>query len=212
MSAGSDITSTNVLLQQLNAGDDRALAELYSRYVSRVLACVRARLGGELRRRVESWDIVQDAMLASLKNVRTFEFPNDGAFLNWWSKIVENRIRDQLDFHHAARRDHRREVRVEGGETTSAGMSILAERKLPTPSQLLILSEQFGLLERALDRLPEETRELIVAIKLEGRSYQDLAQEQGKSPDAIRMQVNRALVALTSAYRELESEPDRNER
>jgi RNA polymerase sigma factor (sigma-70 family) len=55
-----------------------------------------------------------------------------------------------------------------------------------------------------MDRLPEEQREMIVAVKIEGRSYDEIARAIGKSPDAVRMQVNRAMRALASAFRELE--------
>ena len=54
--------------------------------------------------------------------------------------------------------------------------------------------------------LPEEARELIVAVKIEGRTYQEIAEALGKSQDAVRMQVKRALLALTNAFRVLERE------
>src|SRR5438876_8825427 len=105
----SEPTSTQVLLQRVQTGEKAALNELYNRYVMRVLAAVRARLGAELRGKLESWDVVQDAMLASLKNVQSFDQTSEGAFLNRLAKVVENRIRDQLDFFRAEKRDHRLE-------------------------------------------------------------------------------------------------------
>ncbi|MFN0050624.1 MAG: hypothetical protein ACKV0T_00445 [Planctomycetales bacterium] len=50
----SDATATHALLECFHGGDNAALNELYSRYESRVLAIVRARLGAELRQNVES--------------------------------------------------------------------------------------------------------------------------------------------------------------
>src|SRR6266478_7927920 len=105
-----DLASTHVLLRRTQEGDKAALNDLCNRYMMRVLAAVRARLGAELRQKVESWDIVQDAMMASLKNLATFDQEREGAFLNWLSTVVENRIRDQIDFFRAGKRDHRREV------------------------------------------------------------------------------------------------------
>src|SRR5437870_13066844 len=100
-------TATQALLQRVQTGDTEALNELYNRYLMRVLAAVRARLGAELRGKLETWDVVQDALLASLKNVQSFDQTSEGALLNWLAKIVENRIRDQLDYFHAEKRDHR---------------------------------------------------------------------------------------------------------
>jgi DNA-directed RNA polymerase specialized sigma24 family protein len=45
-------------------------------------------------------------------------------------------------------------------------------------------------------------------VKIEGRTYHEIAQESGKSPDAVRMQVKRALLALTKAFRGLEGESE----
>jgi RNA polymerase sigma-70 factor (ECF subfamily) len=201
----SDVTATKVLLDRFHAGDGAALNELYNRYVNRVLAAVRARLGAELRQKVESWDIVQDAMLASLRNVGDFEYSSEGAFLKWLGQIVENRIRDQIDRHHAARRDHRREAALENPRSASGFTPLEAEERsgLATPSQVVMLTEDLALLERALDHLPKETRDLIVAVKLEERTYQELADETGKTPDAVRMQFNRAMEQLTKVFQGL---------
>jgi DNA-directed RNA polymerase specialized sigma24 family protein len=61
-----DPTSTQALLQRVQIGDKGALNDLYNRYLMRVLAAVRARLGAELRGKLESCDVVQDALLANL--------------------------------------------------------------------------------------------------------------------------------------------------
>jgi RNA polymerase sigma-70 factor (subfamily 1) len=203
-----DPTSTQALLQRIQTGDKGALNELYNRYLMRVLAAVRARLGAELRGKLESWDVVQDALLASLKNVQSFNQTSEGAFLNWLAKVVENRIRDQLDFFRADKRDHRLERPLAGSRSAESSVPLdIPERSgVPTPSQFLVLSEDLARLEKAMDQLPEESRELIVAVKIEGRTYDEIAQNLGKSPDAVRMQVKRALLALTNAFRILEGE------
>jgi RNA polymerase sigma-70 factor (ECF subfamily) len=199
-------TSTQALVQRIQTGDKEAVNELYNRYLMRVLAAVRARLGAELRGKLESWDVVQDAMLASLKNLQGFNQASEGAFLNWLAKIVENRIRDHLDFFRAGKRDHRVEASLGGPRSgeSSAPLDIPDRVSVPTPSQVLILTEDLSRLERAMDRLPEESRELIVAVKIEGRSYDEIAQESRKSPDAVRMQVKRAMQALATAFRTLD--------
>src|SRR5438105_2825348 len=197
----TDPTATHALLQRVQLGDNDALNELYNRYLMRVLAAVRARLGAELRGKLESWDVVQDALLASLKNVQSFNQGSEGAFLNWLAKVVENRIRDQLDFFRAEKRDHRLEKPLAGRSADSATPLDIPERNdAPTPSQVLILSEDLARLEKAMDQLPEDSRELVVAVKIEGRTYDEIAQALGKSPDAVRMQVKRALVALANAF------------
>lgn len=197
-----ETATTQHLVRRVHAGDKDALNELYNRYATRVLAAVRARLGAELRGKLESWDIVQDALLASLKNVQDFDYASEGAFLHWLAKIAENRIRDQMDFYRAERRDHRREAALAGGSSPESlpPLDIPERTSAPSPSQVLVLSEDLTRLEQAMDRLPQESRELIVAAKIEGRTYQEIAEELGKSADAVRMQVNRAMTTLAKVF------------
>src|SRR5262249_4517012 len=172
-----DPTATQALLQRVQTGDRDALNELYNRYLMRVLAAVRARLGAELRSKLESWDVVQDALMASLKNVQSFEPASEGAFLNWLAKIVENRIRDQLDYFRADKRDHRLEsplMEQRSGES-AIPLDIPEPSAVPTPSKVLTLSDDLSRLEKAMDQLPEESRELIVGVKIEGRTYDEIA-------------------------------------
>lgn len=200
--------ATQILLQRAQSGDREALNDLYRRYEGRVLAAVRARLGAELRQKLGSWDVVQEAFLASLKNIQHFEHASEGAFMNWLAKIVENRIRDQKDFFRAGRRDVRKEGPLEAARSddSAAPLDIPDRAGAPSPSHFLSLSEDLARLEQAMDRLTPEARELVVSVKIEGRTYQEIAAEQGKTPDAVRMQVNRAVAALAKAFREIESE------
>lgn len=202
----SEQNSTQALLLRAQNGEGQALSELYDRYQMRVLAAVRARLGAKLRGKLESWDVVQEVFLASLKNVQSFKPTSEGAFLNWLAKIVENRIRDRLDYFDADKRAPERETPLSGlrSAESSFPLDIPDRSSAPTPSQVLILNEDLARLEEVMDRLPEEQREMIVAVKIEGRSYDEIARVIGKSPDAVRMQVNRAMRALASAFRELE--------
>ena len=95
--AMEDIRTTKVLVAEAQQGDRPALNELCDRYVSRVLVAVRARLGDGLRRKVESWDVVQEVMIDAIGNLNEFTFRTEGAFLNYLNRVVENRIRDEAD-------------------------------------------------------------------------------------------------------------------
>jgi len=201
--------TTNVLIQQVQRGDQTALAELLRRYQMRVLAAVRIRLGANLRNKVESWDIVQDVMIDALRKVQSFGFRSEGAFLKYLNRVVENRIRDEADRWGAQKRDAHREIPLDGRRSSGAAnpLNTPEDRASPTPSKVLVLQEELACLERAMDRLgseSEEYRELILAVKIEGRSYREIAEETGSTEDAVRMRVKRALLALTRIYKDLD--------
>ena len=69
-----DIRTTKVLVAEAQQGNRLALNELCDRYFSRVLVAVRARLGVGLRRKVESWDVVQEVMIDAVRNLDEFNF------------------------------------------------------------------------------------------------------------------------------------------
>ena len=85
-------------------------------------------------------------MLASLKNVQSFNAASEGAFLNWLAKVVENRIRDHLDYFRAEKRDHRLEKPLAGPRSAESSLPLdIPERsRVPTTSQVLILSEDLA--------------------------------------------------------------------
>ena len=60
-----------------------------------------------------------------------------------------------------------------------------------------ILSEQAERLGAALEALEPDHREVIVLRKLEELSFKDVAARMGRSEDACRMLLARAMVALT---------------
>lgn len=196
--------TTLTLLERVRGGDREALNALYCRYAPRVLAAVRLRLGAELRKKVESWDVLQEVMLESLKQVEQFDPRNEGALLNWLGQIALNRIRDAHAFHHAQRRDMQREQPLRKMGLEEETHRVFPPADGPSPSELLILGENIEQLERALDRLSPEERELIIARKIEEQSFVDLGQHFGLSTDAVRMRFNRALAKLVEEFRQLE--------
>ena len=69
------------------------------------------------------------------------------------------------------------------------------------PSSLALKREQAVLLAEALERLPEDYREVFVLRNLEQVPIEEIATRMGRSPNAVRKLWTRALLALR---RELE--------
>jgi len=196
---------TRHLIVLAKEGDPSALNQLYSVYAEKIRWMVRFRMGKEIRSQLESMDIVQDALIYVLNRLDNFTFTNEGEFVRWLSKIVENELRCSLRKLHADKRDIRKEVRLDKDKRTTEGGHLGFNEPIQntTPSMVLSRKEDLVKLEKAMNRLKPEYREAIVLTKIDGLSYQEIGQKIGKSSDAARMLTTRAMAELTIIFRKL---------
>ena len=196
---------TQELVTLAKHGDESALNQLYRAYVERVRWMVRFNMSKELRAKLESMDLVQDALIHALQGLGEFTYKNEGDFVRWLSKIAQNALRDNLDRLRADKRDIRKEVALGGYGPTTGGRRLGAPVPVDptTPSVIMSKREDLAKLENALDVLKPEYREVIVLTKIEGLSYGEIGDRLGKSADAVRMLVSRAMAALTTAFRKI---------
>ncbi len=127
--------------------------------------------------------MIQETLIKTLRNVRAFEPRHDGALAAYLRQALQNRVRDAV----------RAAGRRPGIEPI--GTDVLDPRA--SPLETAIGSEALHRYERALGRLPDEQRELVLARVELGLTYEELARATHKpSADAARMAVSRALVQL----------------
>ena len=196
---------TQELVSLAKAGDSSALDRLHQAYAERVRWMVRFRMGKELRSKLESMDVVQDTFLQALGHLHDFTWENEGDFVRWLSRIAENELRGHLRKLHAEKRDIRREVRLAGDGSTTGGGFIgpLGPVGTTTPSVMASRKEELGKLEKAIDELKPEYKQAIVLSKIDGLSHEEVADKLGRSSEAVRKLVSRALAELVVAFRRI---------
>ncbi len=202
MSENRSCKTTQRLVALAKGGDRAALEQLCQVYGERVRRIVRFRMGGEIRSKLDSMDLVQDAFVLALEDLGDFTYRQEGDFLRWLSKIVENRIRDNAKKLHAGKRNIRKEVPLRNRAATAERSSAGAPGPVATTTPSVIVSnrEDLDKLERAIDKLRPEYRKAIILRKIEGLSYKEIGDRLGKSIDAVGMLISRAMVALMSAF------------
>jgi RNA polymerase sigma-70 factor (ECF subfamily) len=193
---------TQELVALAKDGDNSALGQLCNVYGERVRRIVRLRMGKELRPRLDSMDLVQDALVSALEGIGGFTYSNEGDFLRWLSKIAENALRDNLDKLYTDKRDIRKEVQPDSfRRTTGTGFfGTAGPIDATTPSVIMSRKEDLDKLEKAIDELKPEYRQVVILTKIEGLSYKEIGRKLGKSADAVGMLLSRAMVVLTIAY------------
>lgn len=185
-----DKTESTALLHSAKAGSNAALGRLLDRHAGRLLTLIRVRMGPALRERLESRDILNATLLKAFERLEQFERSDTASLVAWLSRIAENELRDQAEYHHRQRRDLDLAVSLSG---VADG---LAARVRSQVSQM-ILDEALSGVERALDSLSADHREIILLRKLEELSFAEIGRRMSRSPDACRMLLARALTALT---------------
>ncbi len=175
--------STRDLIAGARDGDREALERLLVRYRPRLMRWARGRLPASARRRLETEDLVQETLVAVVRQLDHFEPRGGGAFPAYLRRALENRVRDEI--RHAGRRPaETRPVEAPGPPSDSLLQQALGRRALDA-------------YESALGRLSDAEREAVVGRVEMGLSYAELAEVLGKaSADAARMSVARALVKL----------------
>jgi DNA-directed RNA polymerase specialized sigma24 family protein len=89
-----DVESTFVLLDLVRAGDARALDRLFARYVVPLRRFAHGRLPAASRDMLDTNDLVQDTLVASLKHIDAFQPQRGGALLAYLRQALVNRVRD----------------------------------------------------------------------------------------------------------------------
>jgi RNA polymerase sigma-70 factor (ECF subfamily) len=202
------VTRSLELVQRAQEGDRAALDQLLERHEARVLAIVRYRLGPRLRESVESGDILQETFMAAVKAFPTFEMRDEGSLIHWLAKLVERQIIAQADYHGAKKREAARRVSLDRTRANagafSASVSVVHADETTAPLEKLERAEERAAVERAMDALPDEYRELILLRNYAGASWESVAEQTGRpSAAAARMMHARAMLELAKLLREL---------
>jgi len=171
------------LIARAQDGDRSALGVLLNRHLRPLQRWARGRLPRWARHVADTADLVQEAVLNTLRNLHAFEPEGQGALRAYLRRAVDNRINDEL------RRIGRRGQPAELDEAHPDGA--------PSPLEEAIASQTEERYRAALARLPESDRRLVVGRVELGYTPQQLALMTGRRrADSARIALHRALVRL----------------
>ena len=185
-----DPTEDDDLLAGVRSGRRSALQQLLERHRPTFERNAQALVGAQLKARVRLSDLLQSTFLAVVASSPDFQGEDETAFVRWVTRILENNVRDAARYHQAARRDRRR-------ETSDQELALLGLRSRGAgPETQAILSEELLQVSRALQRLPDDYRKIILFRLTRGGTHEDAARAMGRSNGATRVLLARARAAL----------------
>ena len=164
------------ILRRCRSGEREAFAVLVDRYGSMAYT-VAYRLVGDAD---AANDLAQEGFIAAYQNLR--QFRAGSRFSTWLCSIVLNRCRDHL---RAAKR-----------MTALDAVPDLRANYGKDPAEAASTEETHSSLQRALDELPPEYREVLVLKHIEGRSYAELSEMLGMPVGALKVRAHRGRALL----------------
>lgn len=186
-----DQDQTADLLDRARAGDRQALDALFARHTPLLRRWAAGRLPRWARDAMDTVDLVQETLLATFRNLDTFEARGDGALQAYLRQALINRVRSQ--------------IRNSGVRPQFTPLDSREPDDATSPLEAAIGRQTLDRYESALARLSASARSAVVSRVELGLSYAQIAELLDKaSADAARMTVARALVQLAE---EMEVEP-----
>lgn len=180
------------LLERLRAGDANALEVLMGQYTARVYRLAY----GITRSAGDAEEVVQDVFLTICRKSESFE--GRSALGSWIYRITANAALNK-------RRGKRQEVETSleeqlpsftaDGHREGAHAYVLADWS-QNPERDLLSGETRQVLQRAIDRLPEHYRAVLMLRDVEELSNEEVAEVTGESVSAVKSRLHRARMAL----------------
>ena len=194
--------SSEDLVAGATRGDRASLERLLERYLPRLRAFVRARSDQLLRARESHSDLVQSVCRELLAHVSGFEFRGEDQFRSWLFTTALHKIQERARYWGAQKR-----ATPSGSADFSASGIVDVYAQIHSPSQVAQGNELVAKMERALDSLSEDHREVITLSRIVGLPRAEIAKAMNRSEEAVRVLLTRALVALIA---ELDGRGDRH--
>jgi len=182
------LEATIDLLARVQTGDQSAWDVLINRYLHPLKRLGHGRLRGHARSMSDTDDLVQDALVRTIKRLPQFDCRNRGALLAYLRRVLLNGIVD--------------EARTCARRGTAVVLTDDCAEKGPSPLERVLTKEETVRYQAALRRLKPRDRQLIV-LRVEQRlKYRELATQLCMaSPNAARIALRRAVARLASALK-----------
>jgi RNA polymerase sigma-70 factor (ECF subfamily) len=191
-------------LEAARAGSQDALGQALEACRGYLLLIAQRELGPELQAKGGASDLVQETLLDAVRDFARFQGKSEDELLHWLRRLLLNNLADfARQYRETGKRQIEREVRLEGGDSSAERGAGLAA-SLPSPSTDVRAGEQAEAIRRAVERLPEDYRRVIVLRYQEERSFEEIADLLGLTANAARKLLLRAVERV---QRELEGPP-----
>jgi RNA polymerase sigma-70 factor, ECF subfamily len=186
-SSRSAVNSTD-LLRRAQAGDSSALVSLIGLYLPRLRRWAQGRLPARARDALDTEDIVQETIIAAVRNLHRVEIRGEGALQAYLRKALANRFTDLYRRHQ--------------GHPAREALNTQVPAITPSPLEAAIGAEAVERYDAALESLSERDRHAVILRIEMCADYDEIAVTlKTSSAGHARVIVSRALARLAREMR-----------
>jgi RNA polymerase sigma-70 factor (ECF subfamily) len=184
------------LLAAARGGSPEALGEALEACRAYLLHVAQRELAPQLQAKGGASDLVQETFLDAQRDFGRFHGDSEEELLAWLRQVLVHKLANfRRHYHGTGKRTVSREVALQAGDTSSAWVPGVAA-DTPTPSMHAAANEQARALQAALDRLPDEYRQVILLRHDAAQSFEEIGRVLDRTPNAARKLWARALERL----------------
>jgi RNA polymerase sigma-70 factor (ECF subfamily) len=182
-------------LSAARAGSPSALGEALEAYRNYLLLVAEKELDPVLRAKAGASDLVQETFLEAQRDFGGFHGASEVELRAWLRRLLLNNVANFTRHYRADKRQVNLEVPLAPGSWSDPpGGRFPADT--PSPSGQAMEHEQAEAVQRALTRLPDDYRQVLLWRYQEQRSFEEIAQSLQRTPNAVRKLWARALERL----------------
>jgi len=176
------------VVSQVLEGQTALFELLMRRHNERLYRAIRAILRDDR----DTEDVMQQAYVNAYAHLRQFD--GRAAFATWLTRIAVNEA--------LARARQRGRYQPLDIDTMEAIDTPITSHPAPDPERQAISRELSGIIEAAIDRLPDGSREVFVLREVQGLDTGETAASLGISEDAVKTRLSRAKAMLRRSLAE----------
>jgi len=187
--------SDKTLIKQALAGDSEALEVLCDRYHSKLKKAARAYGFSD----EDAEDIAQDTLQRTIEHLGTFRVEEEGAFSTWIYQITHNLMTDRWRRTKKVKFVPESQINSGSKDEGEEGLEVFVDLKSDDWVQR---SDNKVALQECIERLPDEEREVIDWVFIQGKPQKELAQKHKRAEPIITKRRQKALQSLRDCLEE----------
>lgn len=187
--------SDEMLVKKAQDGDQNSLSDLITRYERKTYNLAYRLMGNH----ADASDAAQEALVRICMRLQNFR--GDSAFSTWLFRVVTNTCLDEL-----RRRGRLRHASLDDVLPVEEGaVSRQAPDEADSPVEHAERQEVQAAVKRAINRLPDEYRVVVIMRDLQGLSYHEIAAMLDTTLGTIKSRLHRARQALRTIIKATEA-------